>query len=65
MQLGKLQVLGGVRFERTEVDANGRYADPRNPTALRTSRSGGYDATFPSVHLRYDLSRQLIARLSY
>jgi len=65
VQLGKLQVLGGVRFERTEVDATGRYADPRNPTALRTSRSGGYEATFPSVHLRYDLSRQLIARLSY
>ncbi len=65
VQLAKLQVLGGVRFERTEVDAVGRFSDPQNPTVERTTRSGGYDDYFPSLHLRYDLTRQLLARLSY
>lgn len=65
IQMGRLQVLGGVRYERTEVDAVGRYSDPQNPSTVRTTRSGGYDGTFPSLHLRYDLTRQLVARLSY
>lgn len=65
MQAGKLQVLGGIRFERTEIDAVGRYSDPQNPSTVRTTRSGGYDDWFPSLHFRYDITRQLIARLSY
>ncbi|MBI4626844.1 MAG: TonB-dependent receptor [Verrucomicrobia bacterium] len=65
VQFHQLSVLGGVRFERTEVDAVGRNTDPRRPTVARTTRTGGYDAYFPSLHLRYDLSRQLLARASY
>ena len=64
-QIGKLNVLGGVRFERTKIDSVGRYSDPRNPTLVRTSRKSGYDDYFPSLHFRYDITRQLIARASY
>jgi len=64
-QIGKLNVLGGVRFERTEIDSAGRYSDPRNPTVARTSRESGYDDYFPSLHFRYDITRQLLARASY
>ncbi len=65
VQVHRLSVLGGVRLERTEVDAVGRNTDPRRATVARATRSGGYDAYFPSLHLRYDLTRQLMARASY
>jgi iron complex outermembrane recepter protein len=62
---GRFTVLGGVRYEKTKVDAVGRYSDPRRPTVDRTNRKGSYDDYFPSLHLRYDLTRQLLARASY
>jgi TonB-dependent receptor len=65
VQIGKFSALGGVRFERTELDAVGRVTDPRRPDVERTSRHGSYDDYFPSLHLRYDLTRQLLARASY
>lgn len=64
-QIGKLNVLGGVRFEKTELDAIGRYSDPRRPNVERTTRTGSYDDYFPSLHFRYELTRQLLARASY
>lgn len=64
-RIGGLTVLGGARFERTDVDAIGRYSDPRRPTVERTSRQGGYDDWFPSLHFRYDFTRQFLARASY
>lgn len=65
LQLGRLNALGGVRYERTSISGLGRYADPRRPAVTRTTREGDYDDYFPSLHLRYDVSRQLIARASY
>lgn len=64
-KLGKLTILGGVRYERTEIEGVGRYSDPRRPTITRTTRDGSYDQWFPSLHFRYDLTRQLLARASY
>lgn len=64
-RIGQFTVLGGVRFERTEIDALGRYSDPRRPTVDRIRRQGAYDDYFPSLHVRYDLTRQLLARASY
>lgn len=65
IQVGRLNVVGGVRFERTELEGQGRYTDPRRPTVLAATREGSYDDYFPSVHFRYDVTRQLIARASY
>jgi len=65
IQFGKLNVLGGVRFERTEIEGIGTYTDVRRPVGSRASREGSYDDWFPSLHLRYDFTRQLVARASY
>ena len=65
VQVKRLSVLGGVRFEKTELEAVGRYSDPRQPNVARVTRDGGYDDYFPSLHLRYDITRQLLARASY
>ncbi len=64
-QYGKLNVLGGVRFERTAVVATGRVTDPRSPTVLTATKNGDYQGYFPSLHLRYDVSKSLVGRASY
>lgn len=62
LQLGRLNVLGGVRFEQTEVEATGRNTDPRNTGVARVTRQRSYDDYFPSVHLRYPIRQNLTAR---
>ncbi len=62
VQLGRLNVLGGVRFEQTEVEATGRNTDPRNAGVTRVTRTRRYDDYFPSLHLRYPLRPNLTAR---
>jgi TonB-dependent receptor len=63
-QVGPLNVLGGVRFEQTELEATGRNTDPRNTGVTRVTRNRTYDDYFPSLHLRYNLRRNLTARAS-
>ena len=65
IRLGKLAVLGGVRAEKTEIEASGRLTDSRQPAAARIERKGGYRDYFPSVHFTYEFRRQLVARASY
>lgn len=65
VQLGHLNVLGGVRFERTEVEALGKNTDSRNPSIATITKDGRYQDYFPSVHFRYDLRKGLVARASY
>ncbi len=62
VQLGQLNVLGGVRFEATEVEATGRNTDPRNTGVTQVTRTRSYNDYFPSLHLRYALARNLTAR---
>ncbi len=64
-QVGRLNIVGGIRYEFTAIEGLGRYADPRKPTVTSTTRDDSYDDYFPSIHFRYDLTRQLVARLSY
>jgi TonB-dependent receptor len=64
-QVGRLTVLGGVRFERTDIDALGTYSDPQQPSVSRASRKASYHDYFPSLHFRYEITRQLLARASY
>lgn len=70
VRLGKLGVLGGVRMEKTETDAEGPVstgttttANPSNTTRLR--RKGSYTDYFPGIHFRYAATRNLIARATY
>jgi TonB-dependent receptor len=65
LQWGRLNVLGGVRAERTEIDALGTLSDARQAGVTRTHREGGYDKFFPSLHLRYRLLANLLARASF
>ncbi|MES2693072.1 MAG: TonB-dependent receptor [Verrucomicrobiota bacterium] len=56
-QLGKLQLIGGLRFEKTEVDYTYR------PTAAtRANGSSSYDNFFPSILLNYRFNRDLVLR---
>lgn len=64
LQLGRLNVLGGVRHETTKVDASARNSDPRRPAVARVNRQRTYDDYFPSLHLRYALRPNLTARAS-
>lgn len=65
VQFGRLSVLGGARLERTRVKAMGTYTDARNPGINRIERTGSYDDLFPSLHFKYTIFADLIARASY
>ncbi len=56
-QFGKLQVVGGLRYERTQVDYTFRPA----PATTATGGSS-YGNAFPSLLLNYRLSRDLVLR---
>jgi iron complex outermembrane receptor protein len=64
VQIQRLNVLGGVRYESTDVDTIGRNTDPRRPGVERVRRQRSYDDYFPSLHLRYALRPNLTARAS-
>lgn len=65
VQMGRLGVLGGIRGEETKVAASGRLTDPRNAGTGLATRDAGYRDYFPSVHFRYALTHDLLARASY
>ena len=64
LQVHRLNLLGGVRYEETRVAASGSNTDPRNPSLGRVRRQRTYDDYFPSLHLRYALRPNLTARAS-
>lgn len=77
-RLGRLTVLGGVRFEDVNVDTFTyvRYQilpvasepDPFRRSALEyrpSAREGGYTKSFPSIHFSYDITENLKARASW
>ena len=63
LRLAQLSVLGGVRVERTETDAEGPVTV--NGVIRRLDRKGSYTDTFPGLHLRYAPKRTFVSRLSY
>lgn len=59
-QFGKLQAIGGLRYEKTEVDYTYR------PTATtRANGSSSYDNLFPSVLFNYRFNRDLVLRAAW
>ncbi len=65
IQIGKLNVLGGVRFEHTAIEGVGSYSDSNLPNVTRTHISSAYQNSFPSIHLKYDVNRHLVFKASY
>ena len=63
--LGKLNVLGGARFEHTEVKGTGSLSDPQAATQNTATVASSYQAWYPSVHLKYSLSSAFLLRASY
>lgn len=78
--LGKLHVLGGVRWERTEVEGTGVFRNPVQATPAqipdpvqrainnvggRLTRARTYANWFPSLHLAYSARTNLLLRASY
>ncbi|WP_414663636.1 TonB-dependent receptor [Horticoccus sp. 23ND18S-11] len=60
VQLGKLQAIGGLRFEKTEVD----YIYRPTP-ATRASGSSSYDNLFPSALFNYRFNRDVVLRAAW
>ena len=76
VRLGALTVLGGARFEKTDVNAKAWVIQRTLPTITnpvlraaseysRRERDGDYDNTMPSLHLTYTVQPRLVARASY
>lgn len=70
MTVGKLTVLGGLRWERTSVTTSSAVRNRFAPTVLeqwsgRRRASSSYDDIFPSIHLRQDIGKHWTARASY
>ncbi len=77
-KLGQLTVVGGVRGEWVSTDTFTYFRARTTPVAAepdhfkraaldfaRLSRDGGYHKFFPSLHLGYDITRNLKARASW
>lgn len=77
-RLGKFTILGGVRYEMVTTDTFTYFRARSTPIATepdhfkraaldyaRLSKDGDYNKTFPSLHLGYDITRNLKLRASY
>lgn len=64
-RVGSLSVLTGLRWEQTEIEATGSFADPSSPAQTITNRSDDYTKIFPSVHFRYEPRRNFVGRASW
>lgn len=65
MQVRKLQVVGGVRLEQTNVSATGRLTDAKVPGSNLVTRDADYADLFPSMHFKYEPLKGLLLRASY
>jgi len=65
LRAGRLELLGGVRMEETDIEAMGTLSDPRRPTVGYITRSKSYRDFFPSLHANYQVNSRLTARASF
>jgi TonB-dependent receptor len=63
VELGRWTVLGGVRFERTEVETEAVRI--LGGAITPATDSGAYDNWLPSLHLRYDVTDSIVLRAAY
>ena len=77
-KFGRLNVLGGVRFEKSKISTLTYFRARSTPIATEPDHfkraildynsqatKGGSDKSFPSVHLAYDLTANFKLRASY
>lgn len=63
--VGKLNIIAGVRVERTEFETTGRVLDLVNETATSATASRNYTNWLPGVYFRYDATKSLVFRASW
>ncbi len=63
--VGKLNVIAGVRMERTEFETAGNELDLVNEVATRRTASRSYTNWLPGLFLRYDVNKNLVLRASW
>ncbi|HYP15804.1 MAG TPA: TonB-dependent receptor, partial [Opitutus sp.] len=63
--VGRLNVMGGVRMERTEFDTTGKLLDLDAETATPSSAARSYTNWLPGVHVRFDATKNLVFRASW
>ncbi|MDX2063050.1 MAG: TonB-dependent receptor [Bacteroidia bacterium] len=67
--LGKLDIIGGVRYERTAYDYASNEVvynvDGDQEGIVRLTDSGDYDFVLPSLNLRYSVTENDIVRFAY
>lgn len=62
-KFGDITLLGGLRYERTEVESDATRST--GGVLSPVSNSGGYDSFMPSVHLQWDARPDLIVRAAW
>lgn len=65
LTLGRLEILGGVRFEGTSIDGSGIVENKNTLAFAPVPATGYYHNWFPSVHLRYKLGDNIVFHASY
>jgi TonB-dependent receptor len=63
--LNRLNILAGVRVERTEFSTTGNDLDLDNEVVRPMTFSRDYTNTLPGIHFRYDMSEQIVLRASW
>ena len=63
--VGKLNITGGARVERTEFTTTGNVLDLARSTATRSTASRTYTNWLPGLYLRYDATKALVLRASW
>lgn len=61
----KLNVIAGVRVERTDFETTGNELDLGNEISTPHTASNSYTNVLPGVHLRYDINKNLVVRASW
>jgi TonB-dependent receptor len=63
--IGRINLLGGLRVERTQFSTTGRQLDLDTETATWATASRSYTNWLPGVHLRYDVTKNLVLRAAW
>jgi len=63
--LGRLNVITGVRVERTEVSTSGSITDEDLDLVGRGSANASYTDVLPGLHLRFDADERTVLRAAY
>lgn len=62
-RIGNVTLLGGLRYERTDVSSDAYRAVGGNLTPITTG--GSYDNWLPSAHIRWDVADRFVVRGAY